>query len=155
MRRRLARLLGALARAAAKSGPMRPGLEHFLKVSRSFWPGLFQCYDHPELPRTNNDLEQVFGSYRHYQRRVTGHKVASAGTVLRGPVRLVAATATCCHTLQGHELAPADILAWRSLRRQIEQRRHARTLGRRFRRHPEAYLKSLERLLKPKSGLPP
>jgi hypothetical protein len=155
MRRRFAHLLGALASAAAKSAPIRPGLEHFLKVTRSFWPGLFQCYDHPELPRTNNDLEQLFGSYRRHQRRVTGHKVASAGTVLRGPVRLVAAVATRCHTLQGRDLAPADPLAWRSLRRQLDQQRHARTLGRRFRRHPDTYLRSLERLLGAKSGLPP
>jgi hypothetical protein len=49
---------------------MRSGLEHFLKVTRSFWPGLFQCYDHPDLPRTDNDLEHVFGTYRHHERRV-------------------------------------------------------------------------------------
>jgi hypothetical protein len=155
MRRRYAHLLGALSRAAAKSGPMRPGLEHFLKVTRSFWPGLFQCYDHPDLPRTDNDLEQVFGAYRHHERRVTGRKVASASTVLRGSVRLPAAMATRCHTVQGHELAPADILAWRSLRRQLDQRRHMRTLGRRFRRHPRLYLRSLERLLTAKPGLLP
>jgi hypothetical protein len=135
---------------------MRPGLEHFLKVTRSFWPGLFQCYDlRNHLPRTNNDLEHLFGAYRHHERRVTGRKVASASTVLRGPVRLVAATATRCHTVQGHDLAPVDLLAWRSLRRQLNQQRHARTLGRRFRRHPDAYLRSLERLLRAKSGLPP
>ena len=86
---------------------------------------------------------QLFGSYRHHQRRVTGHRATSAGTVLRGPVRLVAAAATRCHTVQGHELAPADIVAWRSLRRQLDRQRHARTLGRRFRRHPDAYLRSL------------
>ena len=62
---------------------MRPGLEHFLKVTRSFWPGLFQCYDHHDLPRTNNALEQVFGAYRHHERRVTGRKGASPSTVLR------------------------------------------------------------------------
>ena len=155
MRRRFGHLLGALGRAAAKSGPMRPGLEHFLKVTRSFWPGLFQCYDHPDLPRTNNDLEHVFGTYRHHERRVTGRKVASASTVLRGPVRLVAATATCCHNVQGHELAPTDLAVWRALRHQLDERRHVRTLGRRFRRCPDAYLRSLERLLRAKSGLPP
>jgi hypothetical protein len=155
MRRRYAGMLGALSRAAAKSGPMRPGLEHFLKVTRSFWPGLFQCYDHPDLPRTNNDLEQTFGGYRHHERRVTGRKAASASTVLRGSVRLPAAMATRYRTVQGPELAPADLLAWRSLRRQLDERRHARTLGRRFRRKPEPYLRSLERLLTAKSSLPP
>jgi len=155
MRRRYAGLLGALGRAVAKSGPMRPGLEHFLKVTRSFWPGLFHCYDHPDLPRTNNDLEQAFGTYRHHERRVTGRKVASASTVLRGSVRLIAAVATRRHTVEGSDLAPANPHAWRSLRRQLDQRRRTRTLGRRFRRTPRAYLRSLERLLAAKSGLPP
>ena len=40
--------LGSLAGAAA----------HFQKVTASYWPGLFCCYDVPDLPRTNNDLEQ-------------------------------------------------------------------------------------------------
>ena len=44
---------------------------------------------------------------------------------------------------------------WRALRRQLDQQRHARILGRRFRRHPGAYLRSLERLVSAKSGLPP
>lgn len=28
--------------------------QHLQKVSRSYWPGLFHCYDHPDIPRTNN-----------------------------------------------------------------------------------------------------
>ncbi|GGD58748.1 hypothetical protein [Paenibacillus nasutitermitis] len=28
--------------------------------SRGFWKGLFTCYDHYFIPRTNNDLEQFF-----------------------------------------------------------------------------------------------
>ena len=26
----------------------------FRKVTISYWPGLFHCYDHADLPRTNN-----------------------------------------------------------------------------------------------------
>jgi Transposase, Mutator family len=33
---------------------------HLDKVSRSYWPGLFHCYDVPGLPRTNNELESHF-----------------------------------------------------------------------------------------------
>jgi hypothetical protein len=33
-----------------------------LKVSRSDWPGLLHGSTVPELPRTKNDLEQVFGA---------------------------------------------------------------------------------------------
>jgi len=33
-------------------------LSTFRKVTTSYWPGLFHCYDQADLPRTNNDLEQ-------------------------------------------------------------------------------------------------
>ena len=38
------------------------------------------------LPRTNNGLEQLFGSQRYHERRATGRKMASPATVLRGEV---------------------------------------------------------------------
>jgi hypothetical protein len=33
-------------------------------VSRSYWPGLFHCYEVPGLPRTNNELESHFRETR-------------------------------------------------------------------------------------------
>ena len=45
-------------------GALAPAVDHFLKVTASYWPGLFHCYDVPDLPRTNNELEQYFGSAR-------------------------------------------------------------------------------------------
>jgi hypothetical protein len=155
MQRRYAGLLGSLQRTAAKSGPMRVALQHFVKVTRSFWPGLFHCYDNVEVPRTNNALEQSFGAYRRHERRTTGRKIASASTVVRGPVRILAATATRVRPAQGADLAPTNLKTWRMLRGDLEQRRHIRTLGRRFRRKPGAYLRGLERTLSTKSGLPP
>ena len=52
-------LLGRMRRAATTTGEpsVRAGLKQFLKVTRSYWPGLFRCYDTADLPRTNNDLE--------------------------------------------------------------------------------------------------
>jgi hypothetical protein len=35
---------------------------HFLQVSRSSWPGLLPGDHVPDLPRTNQDLEQFFGA---------------------------------------------------------------------------------------------
>lgn len=32
-------------------------LSAFRKVTASYWPGLFHCYDDPDLPRTNNALD--------------------------------------------------------------------------------------------------
>jgi hypothetical protein len=70
--------------------------------------------------------------------------------VLRGPVRLIAATATRITPPTAAELAPPDISRWRTLRAQLEQRRHARAMRSRFRRNPADYLRQLEaQLLKP------
>ena len=50
-------LLGAMARHAARAKDLSGALGNFRKVTRSYWPGLFHCYDVPDLPRTDNDLE--------------------------------------------------------------------------------------------------
>jgi hypothetical protein len=62
--RRLGGLLGAMTRPQAAAGTLPPALEHFRKVTRRYWPGLFAGYTVPDLPRTKNDLEQFFGAYR-------------------------------------------------------------------------------------------
>ena len=134
-----------MTRSLPTAGELRGALEHFLKVTRSYWDGLFHCYNVPDLPATNNDLEQLFGAYRHHERRVRGQKVASAGMVVRGKVRIVAATATRIRRPVG--------AAWRALRRELEGRQELRVLGRRYRLKPRAYLRRLEKLLK--SALPP
>ena len=144
VQRRLHGLLGAMRQHQAKAGTLAPAVGHFLKVSRSYWPGLFQCYTVPELPRTNNDLEQFFGAYRYHERRATGRKVASPAVVLRGAVRLVACAATRIRPFTSEELAPDTGSAWQELRQTLETRRHQRTQRRRFRRDPAAYLATLE-----------
>lgn len=154
MKRQMGALLGALARWLPKAGRMAPALRHFLKVTRSYWPGLFHTYDVADLPKTDNDLEHLFGSYRYAERRASGRKVAAPGTVVRGKVRVVAALTTRLRARNGPELAPRDVDAWRELRRELDDRRACRTSGRRFRRNPRAYLRALERGLL-KSGLPP
>src|SRR5262245_10458333 len=93
VRSQLGGLLGAMHRHRPAAGPLVGAVDHFLKVSRSYWPGLFACYDTPARPRTNNDLEPLFGSHRYHQRRVTGRKGASPALVLRGSARLVAGMA--------------------------------------------------------------
>ena len=72
MKRRLHGLLGAMRQHQAKAGTLAPAVGHFLKVSRSYWSGLFHCYTVPELPRTDNELEQFFGAYRYHERRGPG-----------------------------------------------------------------------------------
>ena len=140
-------LIAEMTREAGAAGSLREAVGHFVKVTRSYWPGLFACYDAADLPRTNNDLEQFFGSYRYHERRASGRKVASPGTVVRGSVRLVASAATRLRPFDGADLAPSDRAKWRRLRRSLDGRQATRTLGRRFRRDPGAYLKSIEESL--------
>jgi hypothetical protein len=140
-------LLGAMRRHRESVGKLGPAVDHFLKVSRSYWPGLFACYDTACVPRTNNDLEQVFGSHRYHERRASGRKGASPALVLRGSVRLIAGVATRTREVSASELASADRDQWRRLRSELEQRRHRRVERRQFRRGTEQYLKALEHKL--------
>jgi hypothetical protein len=144
VRRRYRDLLTALARERASWGRLAGASDHFRKVTRSYWRGLFRCYEVADLPRTNNGLEQFFGSYRYHERRCSGRKVACPGTVVRGSVRLIAAAATRSRPVGAADLIPSDLGAWRELRRSLGRRQAVRALGRRFRRDPEAYLRSLE-----------
>ena len=56
---------------------------HLDKVSRSYWPGLFHCYDVPGLPRTNNELESHFRDTGRRLLRTTGQKGLTQRTLQR------------------------------------------------------------------------
>jgi hypothetical protein len=147
VRRRLSGLLGAMRRHRGVVGALGPAVDHFVKVSRSYWPGLFACYDVAGVPRTNNDLERAFGSHRYHERRATGRKGASPSLVLRGAAKLVAGLATRHREVTATELAGADRAAWRRLRAELETRRQRRVERRQFRRDPDAYPEELENKL--------
>ena len=143
--RRFDGLVAAMARHRAGAGGLAGAVDHFRKVARSCRPGLFHCHAVPDLPRTNNGLEQMFGSQRYHERRATGRRAASPAAVLRGEVRLIAATATRLRPPTARDLGRVSRERWRELRRRLDRRRHARTLRARFRRDPDAYLAALER----------
>ncbi len=102
-------------------------LPYSRKVSKSYWPGLFVCYERPAVPRTNNDLEQCFGRVRYHERRASGRKGAAPGLVVRGSVRLVAAVVTRTKMLTGEQLRPADLQQWRQVRATVAYRQQARS----------------------------
>ena len=135
-------------------GSLADSISHLLKITRSYWSGLFHCYRVENLPKTNNDLEQVFGSFRHHQRRTTGRKKAPSSLLIRGSSRLMAAVVTRIKTFTATDLATADLGAWRKQRSQLELLRQKRLKQRRFRRSPENYLLELETKLI-QSILPP
>jgi hypothetical protein len=122
LQQRYAELLAELQAAHDQLGSLAPAAAHFLKVTASYWPGLFACYDVADLPPTDNALEQYFGRARHAERRATGRKGASPALVVRGAVRVVAAVATQLHTFTAAELRPCDVLRWTTLRQQVTAR---------------------------------
>jgi hypothetical protein len=147
-------LLATMTQQQDRLGELAEAVMHFRKVTASYWDGLFRCYQVKDLPRTNNDLEQYFGTARHVERRVTGRKRASPTLVVRGSVRVVAAGATRLISFSATDLRPTDVAAWQALRQQLDYRHEGRRRQLRFRRDPQAYLAALEqRLLR--SSLPP
>jgi hypothetical protein len=156
VRQRLSQILSAMRQAAgqAKAKAVREQLRHFVKVTKSYWPGLFRCYESADLPRTNNDLEHLFGSHRYHERRASGRKGASPGLVVRGAVRVVAGLATRLRPEEGLQLPSGYVARWRATRAELAKRRETRRQQRRFRRAPIPYLQKLEELAL-KLSLPP
>lgn len=115
-----------------------------LKVTDSYWAGLFHTYDVEELPKTNNDLERSFGQLRHHQRRVTGRKAAPASLVQRVSVRLIAAITTRIRTFSAKEFATVSHSRWQAVRCELKMHQLKRTQQRRFRRDSVKYLAELE-----------
>jgi len=54
-------------------------IDHLVKKSDSYWPGLFHTYDHPQIPSTTNGLEAFFGSSKGAVRRATGRMSTAGG----------------------------------------------------------------------------
>ncbi len=123
---------------------LEPFVTHFYTVTMRYWRGLFCCYTVPELPRTNNELEQYFGTARYLERRATGRKRPTSALAVRGPVRVVAAVATHISPFAGADLQPRDITHWRCVRGDLDTRHETRRRRHRFRRDPHAYLATLE-----------
>lgn len=133
---------------------IRPWGVRLMKITQSYLPGLFHNYDVAGLPRTNNDLEHLFGQLRHQERRISGHKVASPSLIVRGAVRVLAAVLTWANPPTPSQLGEVDPLKWREERRRLGKLRQARLRQRRFRQHPDTYLAALEGQLL-KLDLPP
>ncbi len=150
VQQRLADLLAEMRQGQDTVGALAPAVEHFRKVSASYWLGLFHCYEVTGLPRTNNDLEHVFGSARYHQRRASGRVHATAATVVRGAVRVFAVLATRLWRFRESMLWHPNLDRWRKLRESLDRRQAARCQQARFRKDPTAYLARLEAVfLKP------
>ncbi len=152
VRERYERVLSTMREQQASLGTLGDAISTFLKVTESYWPGLFHCYEVADLPRTNNELEHCFGSVRYSERRASGRRLAIAALVVRGPVRVLTALALRHQCFLPRALALDDFEAWYTLREQLAFRREARRKQLRFRKDPAAYLSALEEILSKKEA---
>src|SRR5918997_783977 len=103
------------------------------------------CYDVPDLPRTNNDLEHFYRQVKAGERRIAGRKRADSFVVRVGGFAVYAAAA------QGEDeatlrrqLAGVSSLAWQEERGSLRTTQARQTQMRRFRLHRARYLADLE-----------
>ncbi len=80
---RLRTYLDDLRRFPAQAPHLDAFRQHLATVSRSYWPGLFHCYDSAPLPRTNNALESHFRDTQRRLLRTTGQLNLTRRTLQR------------------------------------------------------------------------
>lgn len=142
VRDRLNAYLDRLDRRTDLSAPLIEFREHLRALTERYAPGLFHCYDIPGLPRTNNDLESVFGRARRQTLRTSGPHHAQQ--------RLHEEGAWLLFDLVSNEHEQLDRLQrvslddWREEQQRIREHRATFTDDRRFRREPSGYLAELE-----------
>ncbi len=147
VRERYEAWLRTLTSQQAREGWLGQVATTFLKVSANYLDGLFHCYDVPDLPSTNNDLERRFGTLRYHERRASGRRAVSGRLILRGAVRVVTILSMRQPEAAAEQLRLKDREAWQRLREQLDRRAESRRAQRRFRRDPLAYLTKLEQQL--------
>jgi hypothetical protein len=108
-------------------------LKHMLATSKIFGAKIFSCYDHPDLPRTDNGLEGVFRDTRRHERLITGHKSTARRTVRDGPLLLPALQRARRETPTLDQLSRLSSDVWRKnladlreLRRRFDRPRRLR-----------------------------
>ncbi len=106
----------------------KPGLQPFFrtiqKTTFSYAPGLFHCYDMPDLPRTNNDRESDFRDLNRRLLRTTGQKGLTRRILQRsGAWELLHHPASLKDTILAfNHVAPQDFIDERQRLRQHRDR---------------------------------
>ena len=106
----------------------KPGLQPFFrtiqKTTLSYAPGLFHCYDMPDLPRTNNDRESDFRDLNRRLLRTTGQKGLTRRILQRsGAWELLHRPASLKDTILAfNHVAPQDFMDERQRLRQHRDR---------------------------------
>jgi hypothetical protein len=124
---------------------------HLDKVSRSYWPGLFHCYEVPGLPRTNNELDSRFRDTSRRLLRTTGQKGLTQRTLHRqGAWELLRPPSTEAELLDALPQTPSEDLAQE--RQRFAEHRQRFAMKSRSRRQTQAQFAQLRQKW---SALPP
>ncbi len=124
------------------SQPLIAFREHLSALTERYAPGLFHCYAIPGLPRTNNDLESLFGNVRRRTLCTAGPYRAQQLLHDYG-AWLLFETIPDQHR-QLERLRQVSVDDFRQERQCMQHHREERTADLGFRRHPSAYLARLE-----------
>ncbi len=103
------------------------------KMRQTWLPGILHCYDDPQLPRHNIQLESLFGRMRRHQRRVSGRKETSPLRTF-GPGLLMSLSLNEAEILPWLQSIPVETY-WAQRRKQEELEEPRRWMGR-LRRNP-------------------
>ena len=118
-------------------------VNNVLSYSRGFWKGLFTCYDHYYIPRTNNDLEQFFRRTKACHRRITGLRNWNSYIIRNGEMIVLVDDAL----RQKHVIARLRTVSYETFadrRARWSERLSEGVQRRRFNRNPHTFLKQLE-----------
>lgn len=122
--------------------PLSRRLNHkWQAMSKTWLPGILHCYDIPGLPRSNLDLESIFGRLRRAQRRRSGRKETTSLRIF-GPGQVVLLSLDDQDILPLLQSVSAE--AYWSQRRQQAEREEPRRWLTRLHRDPARALAQLD-----------
>lgn len=115
---------------------------HLQRLTERYAPGLFHCYDIPGLPRTDNDLESLFGRVRRQTLLTSGPHHARQRLHEEGAWLLFEVVSN--ERQQIERLRRVSLEDWRRERQRMQIHQVSFTDDRRFRRQSSKYLAELE-----------
>ncbi|TVX97050.1 IS66 family transposase [Paenibacillus cremeus] len=118
-------------------------VKNLTSYTKGFWKGLFSCYDHGHLPRTNNDHERFFRQTKTRHRRMTGRRSWNEYILRNGEYVVLVDDALQQEDLT-NRLSLVSYENYKEQKKRWNNRLNESVLRRRFRKDPLAYLQKLE-----------
>lgn len=143
VRRELFTLLDIFKPDHQASSQLHEWYVEIYRVSESYAPGLFHCYDVPGLPRTNNERESEFRDLTHRLLATTGQQGLVRRLIQReGAWEVIPRPGSLPETIQ--VLSQVDPDDFRQERQRVRQHRNRFRLHTRSAKQSRAQLKDLE-----------